>query len=396
MKAKIQNPGNSFSFVCDAARMAEALTRVLSVTAFSSASEGEKHHVMMAYKGGVYIVGYSPETFVAVQLKVDDKPTTSGCFEFDISALQGLIKRRAGLEFIYNNNSLTLKALKGKYTCELKTIEVTQEIIPRINKSLNSQAEGDSLSAAELHSLKDAVAHCSINEIYLEEKDKSLLCYITFNKGIMTVSAMDNFHMAHYKAKVKSKSKFRLALSSSMFTLISKFVSEESEEATFSLSSKGLVVGGNNFLVTLPPTQVEDSHFELVPMFLKQNSKGVCEFTLPQTAFDTIDNMKSLAKNDEKFIFALNEKGVVKLTIETDNGIVSDAFKAKDSTNTKKRKWNIDPRIFFDLYKKIRTLKTDIPMSLHGSANGSDSSAFFITRMKLSKTSSVTLVGTYE
>lgn len=398
MQAKIQKPGNSFSFACDAKRMADTLSKVFSVTAFSSASEAEKHHILMAYKEKVFVVGYSPETFVCVRLQVDDTPTTSGCFEFDISALQGLIKKRAGLAFDYSNNSFKMKALKGKYSCELKTIELSEEILVRINKSLRSQKEGESLTSTELLSLKDAVSHTAIKEVYQDDKDNSLLCYISFDKGIMTVSAMDNFHMAYYKSKIKSKSKFRLALSSSMFGLISKFVTEEDEDedASFSLSSKGLIVAGGDFIITLPPSQVEDSHFDLVPIFLKQNKKSVCDFSLPKDAFDTIDNMKSLAKNDEKFLFSLNEKGIVKLTIETDSGIVSDAFKTKNSKSNKKRTWNVDPRLFFDLYKKIRTLNKDIPMSLHGSANGEDSSAFFITKLMLSESSSITLVGTYE
>lgn len=385
----------AFSFTSDAATFNQQLSKVLSVTAFSYASDSEKHHLLMSSKGKVFLVGLSPETFVCVELKVDEKPKATGCFGFDISTLQGLLKRRDAMSFEFANNTLKLRALKGKYSCDLKTVEVPKEYLTRINKTLSQTSKGDKLSSEELDALKDAIAHTSLREVYMDDKDNSLLCYITVSNGRLTVSAMDNFHMAHYEAKIKSKSTFRLAISSSMFALISKFVADSEQAATFGLGAKGLSVSGDDFIVNLPPSQVEDTHFGLVPTFLKNIVKSECDFGLPQTAFDTIDNMKSLARNDEKFQFQLSSKGIVKLTIETDNGTVSDAFKASDAHVKKDQKWNIDPRLFFDLYKKIRTLKCDIPISLHSAARSAES-AFFITKLSLSKTSRVTLVGTYE
>ena len=386
---------SNFSFIADANVLAKQLAKMVSVTSFSSASDSECHHIMIANKGSVYLVGYSPETFVSVKLDVIEKPRTGGFLEFDVVSLQGLIKRRSELHIAFEDNQLKINAVKGKYSCYLKTVEVPPEYIARINKGLAQKSNSTELSVSDMQELKEALSHTSLKSIYATDKDSGLLCYITVSGGKLSVSAMDDLHMALYRASVNSKAKFQLALSSSMFNLIFKFIEDE-ENAKFALGSNGMSVFGESFVISLPPIQTEDIKFSLVQQFLKSvSSKRKCGFCLPNSAFDTIDNMNALAKNKEKFKFVLNKKGAVKITIDTDNGSVSDMFKVSDSDSKEGHKWNVDPLMFYDLYKKLKSLGSDIPIELYR-PNVKDGAAFLITKVKLSKSSNVILVGTHE
>lgn len=394
---KINPSKNSdFSFVIDANNLTKQLARVLSVSSFSPSGESERHHILIAHRGEVYIVGYSPETFVCVKTTLEEKCEGEGFFEFDAVALQGLIKRRSHLRMAFESNQLKINAVKGKYACLLKTVEVSPEYIARINKGLSQKAESTELSASDMQELKGALDHTALKSIYSIDKDNGLLSYITVSGGRLTVSAMDDLHMALYRAKISSSAKFQLALSSSAFNLIFKFIDGEEDNAKFALGSKGMSVFGESFTLSLPPIQTEDIKFSLVQQFLKTvSSKRKCGFKLPNSAFDTIDNMNALAKNKEKFKFALNPKGIVKVTIDTDNGSVSDMFKVADCDASNGHKWSVDPVMFYDLYKKLKAIGSEIPIELY-QPNVKEGAAFLITKVKLSGTSNVILVGTHE
>lgn len=380
-----------FGFVCDSGKISSAIAKTVAVTNFSNSSDNEKHHLLVSYKGQLFVIGYSSETFIVLNVE-GVETTTDGSCGFVPSVLQGLIKNRKELDFSFANGRLSFKATKGKYSGSIITDAVTEDQLPYIKRMMKIKSEsGGSISGDLLEEIRKGVKYADLKDYY---NDEQILCAIRVKKGVLDVSAHDNFHMSYYKSETKSKGSFELAIPVVTFKLIDKFISDEKEDADFHLDNKQFKIVGKSYMISLPPVQVDDEYFDRVPGYIKTLSNPLAQLKFNSEAVRTVDNMFTIADEDTRLSLSVADTGKVDISLATESGKIADAFKSKSVKldGEKKVSFMIDPRIFADLFDKVRDLK-DVPMRLFSKRNKGVSSCFMISGS--TKTSKIFMVGTY-
>lgn len=390
-KCEVVESGNPFAFVCNATQFVSVVQKITTVISFSASSKGENnHYVVASSENNLFVLGYSSDSFVGFHI---DGVTTSdeGSFEFSPDALVGLLKKRGDMEFEYKNGRLYFKETKGRYKADVTTTSITSEQIPFIRRMFRSEHKSVSLLSPDLlSSLRTAMKVTQLQNVYRTEEP--IISLIRVKKGVLEVSALDNYHMAYYRAEVDTDSRFELALPAAMFRLIDKFVSDEGQSVEFAMSSKSFVVNGNTYMITMPPVQIEDDAFARVPGYLKTLKDPVAEFSFSDSGVKTVDNMLSISGEETKLSIAMDPSCRIDIALSTEHGTVSDAFKSKGAKIQEKMSVLVDPRIFNDLFSKVRDLGA-IPVRLYQKKNKGVTSCFVIRNT--TETTKLYLVGTY-
>lgn len=406
MKLKITTTGQTVSFVVNATDLMKAITNLEQVTKFSDAAEMEKGYVIAVSKKKVYWMAYSPQTFVAVQVPAAEVSSGESSFCFNPQVIIGLLKGRNEIKFEHNGSSLTIDETKGNYNCTLVTKPVAKDLVPRLNRDLAVKPSGTVLDPESLESLREGIRSSELTNLYaLSASEKSLMCYITLNRGRLSVDSFDNFHIAAYRARIESDAKFRLALPGSTFSMVEKFMESDGssgQDLDFSISPEGLTVIGKTFVLSLPSTQANSSNYEMVPHFLKTLKNPKATFSLAKAAVSTVSNMSSLASSQTagetaRFEFKISKSGMVRLSINTDSGDVQDTLKAEEYTNQTGSQivFKVDPRMFLDLFRKLKT-GGPYPVELYFSDDDEEQSSFFVTKDTLESGARLTLLGTFH
>lgn len=381
----------SFQFTCDSAKLSSAISKAVTVTSYSNSAENERHHLLIAAGKALFVIGYSSETFI-MMLVSDVVTKGEGSFEFAPAILQGLIKNRKELEFSFDKGRLDFKATKGKYSGSVVTTATTSDQLPYLESMMKVKSKsGGSISGSLLDQIRKAVKFADLKDYY---NDEQILCAIRVKKDVLDVSAHDNFHMSYYKAKVdNSGGNFELAIPVITFKLIDKFISDEGETAEFFLDSKQFKIAGNSYTISLPPVQVDEDFFDRVPGYIGSLKAPAVEMKFSGEAIRTVDNMFTIADDETKLSLSVSDKGRVDISLTTDNGKIADAFKSEVKlSGADKFSFMIDPRIFADLFNKVRD-KGEVPMRLFSKKNKGVSSCFMISAS--SKDAKCYLVGTY-
>jgi hypothetical protein len=383
--------GSDFGFLCDSSKLSKAITKALTVSSFSNSADGDKHHMLISSDGNLYVVGYSSETFILLQ--VDGVETDgNGALDFVPTILQGLIKNRNELSFKFSNGRLEFKAVKGKYSGSINTNSVDEDQLPHLKRMMQVKSKsGGSISGTMIEEIRKGVKCADLKDYY---NDEQILCAIRVKDGQLDVSSHDNFHMSYYKSEVEASDNFSLAVPVVTFKLIDKFISDEKEDADFHLDNKQFKIVGKSYMITLPPVQVEDDYFDRVPGYIKTLKNPLVEMKFNADAIRTVDNMFTISDEDTRLSLTINESGKVGISLATDNGKISDAFVSKGVKidGEKEVAFMIDPRIFSDLFGKVRDRK-EVPMRLFSKRNKGVSSCFMISAS--TKTTKAFLVGTY-
>lgn len=381
-----------FAFECESKSLIAGINKAVTVSAFSNSNDSEKHHFLIASESKLFVVGYSTETFICLCLN-GVKVEGSGSIGFVPQILIGLIKNRSALRFSFDKGALSINAITGKYSASMNTVAVTEDHTPHIERMLRAKSKGagSSMSSTLLQEIRKGVKLADLKDYY---NDEQILCAIRVNKGVLDVSSHDNFHMAYYKAKVSSKNSFELAIPVTTFKLLDRFIADEEEDADFFLDSKHFRIVGKTYMVSLPPVQVDDDYFDRVPGYVKALKNPMVELKFDGAAINTVDNMFTISDDDTRLSLSVNEKGNVGISLSTENGKISDGFKSKSVKidGAKKVDFMIDPRIFADLFSKVRDRK-EVPMRLYSKRNKGVSSCFMISAS--AGDSKAFLVGTY-
>lgn len=380
-----------FSFTCDSAVLAKAISKVVTVADFSKGSEDRSVCLIASYKNNLFVIGYSTETFSAFHVE-GVEASVDGSFAFEPKTLLGLIKGRSELAFTYENGRLNFSAVKGKYAANLVTSATPPEAMVLANSRLRvEKKKSTTLDSTMLDSLRSAMAACNLQDIYGAGAINS---YIHVNKGILEVSAYDNSHMAYYKSKVSNAVEFKMALPILMFNLIDRFVSDAKEDVDFVVSGKHLLVFGRTYLLSLPPVQAEDNNYKIAVGYLKGLKSPVGTLSFKEAGIKTVDNMFTIADENSRLILTVSGKGKAIISLNNESGSISDEFKTDAEVNNKAGKIvaMIDPRVFADLFRKCSG--DEIPMNLYKSGDKSKASSFVITQT--TKTSKAYWIGTYS
>jgi len=381
---------SSFEFTCDSALLSKAITKIVTVADFSKGSEDKSVCILASYKGALFVIGYSTETFSAFQVS-DVKTNTDGSFQFTPKTLLGLIKNRSELKFKYDKGRLHFSAVKGKYSGDIATSATPAEGIHVVNSKLkNEKHKSTTVTGALLNTLRDAMKACNLSNFYNSDP---INCLIRAKDGKLDVSSFDNFHMSYYRATVPSESHFKMAIPINMFNLIDRFTATEGEDVEFVIGQKQFIAFGKTYIISLPPIQMDDNLYSQVPGYIKNLTKPAATLIFKEAGIKTVGNMFTISDENSKLMMKIGS-GRVDISLSNENGTVQDAFKTEAKLDTKSGSLLalIDPRVFSDLFNKCSS--SEVPMSFFQRTNKGKSSAFLVTNH--TKTAKSYLVGTYS
>ena len=177
-----------------------------------------------------------------------------------------------------------------------------------------------------------------------------------------------------------------MALPVKAFELIDKFIG--TTKATFESANGRLRVNGPDFLLSIPETQAEDTMYSTTGLYKKLLKNPVSSFVFDTDAVGSVENMFALVEKDTKMTMKIGSREIG-IEVSTPRGSVADSFKTKvegDSLDI-----HVNPRIFMDLFRKVKDKKT-IPLSLYHVRGAASSFAFEVESDK----ATLVLISSFE
>lgn len=376
IRVQLSDSTKDFSFTVSAKELDIALSKVSAV--LGAAGSQAKSFVLLAVKGRVVLIGYNPDTYVYLLIK-SGEAESDGHFGFQAQTVQGVIKGRNEINFAFKSGDVVFKDTKSKYNGTFHTQPVSSDQIGVVNEKFTRKAEAEEaesktekklklhsppasiLPRTVLDSLKEGIALTSIKDIYT---GKALLSYMQLNeKGILTVSAFDNYHFGLYRCKVDAGGMtFKAALPSSHFLIIDRMV--EGTEAKFHVMNENIRVEGEDFTLILPSTQTDPRNYDVIPGFVKNQPEAAFKAKYHNDQLVQLtENLFTLHSVNTSFEISYKDNsGHLDIVFKTTNGSASDSLKVEASASRSSNvKVKIDPRMLRDILGLFKAQKeTDI------------------------------------
>lgn len=368
-------------FAANAKDIQSAIAKVQSITQFVDCFDTDRKHLLIVSGENAYVAGLTPDAF-AFCIISNSTGMSDGAFIFDSKVLIGLVKGRDGLSISCDGSKVKVSSTKGRYNATTDITEVDEVDLFRAQTVLE-EGKAKKFTSQVIEAIRTGVKAAELTNFY---SDEVILALVTVRNDGVTVSCGDNFHVSLYEAEVESKTKLRFALQTKTFALIDKFIGDD--DAKFSLDGTQFRVTGKGFAVSLPEVQVDSDMFGLVPGYLKSLGKPKTQIMFDREALKVMDNMAAITSEDTKMAFKVGSKSIA-MSLTTRTGTVEEAFKAKIKGDP--RTSHIDPRIFNDLFKKVKG--DSVPVSFFSGDKGTASSFRIVS--KQSETSTLTQVGTF-
>lgn len=338
MKLQIENKNTKFQFVCDSKALDGSIVKAISALAISK--DSNRVHFIAAYDGNLNVIAFTGDTYCCT--KVECKSVSGvGLIGFDPDLLQGVIKNRGEMKFIFNGNYLTFSVTKGKYSGQVVTLPFEEEIV----KLINDKHKGNkaiSLSDEVLDLIREGITLTSIKDVF--NTNELILSYVTIKNNKLKVIGFDNHHFSMYEASVKAND-FRCALLPSYIQVLDKF---KSSKIKVSISQEFILLESADLLVEFPALQTDDKNYTLVTDFLKDLPKPtiVCNVNSSRLS-NVIDNMYSLYLANS-FINLQCDKTKLSVSFDTSRGKCSEDLKI-DYVEGKAISISVDPKLLKDI-----------------------------------------------
>lgn len=340
----------AFSFSSDCKSLEQSIKRIVAVSGSGSAN----YFIGIMHKS-VYVFGLGADTFVMLSVPNTQTDSVDGVFGFDAECLPGLIKGRSIMEFKYTGTECLFSQTKGKYAGKISAVSATEDQLEQLtSKSTEKLGTASSITSDQLTAIKSSLSATGVKDVY---QNTILLSYINMlADGRLTVSSFDAQHFGLARIRLGSKgAEFRAALPSTHFSVVEALAA--GSDVQFKITNTGLKASGSGFSVSLPATQAEDRHFNMVPEFIKSLPKPVfeCEFQVDKL-ITIVDNLFTLYNSNSNFV--IKTKGpTLSISLSTSSGSASDSIRVKPS-GTKDTSLSVDPRLFMDLIGLAKASKT--------------------------------------
>lgn len=365
-----EDTSKTFTFTSSGKALLDILDLTNSVLPATSGSA--KAFFLVAYKKKVYVVGTTSDTFLC-HLVDGAVSTSDGAFGFQFEFLSGILKGRADMSFTFNGAECEFALVKGKYNGNIVILPISADQANQINSIMSdkSKTEESNLPADVLAVIREGIAFTNVKDVFQVEQSL-LVSYLSLtSKGFLTVSSFDQHHFGHYKNKVAAGGlEFRVALPSTHFLTIDKVTN--GGPASFYIHPENIKVVGDNFVLILPSTQVDEKNFSLIPEYIKalDTPDYVCTYDTDQIRV-LADNLFTLHAINTAFELSAKEKSsFLNVAFTTQNGTASDSLKVAVQTPANV-KVKIDPRVFRDILALIKgqkeavmSIKTDKVLTL--------------------------------
>lgn len=371
--------GGNLEFTASGKDMAAALANILAVTTYVKSDDSK--FIIAATKEGLFLIGSSTDALACIKMRGEVKKTGTIRIAFDV--ITGLLKTRTDMVFKSEKGQLAFKEKKSQFQAQINIVDFDADDIELVSRQLHDPAS--------VPMKKDVVAkmRAAIKKVTLQDfyEGKELTVATEFSEKTMTVFCYDPYHIAVYKTKIKGITPMRIAMPVKAFNVIDKFM--ETEDVSFSTSGGRLRASSEEFIVSIPDTQHDESWFAAPLMYVKHvaDMKERASLAFDMNATKSIANMSALTDKDTRMAIQMSG-GTVTLSVNGKGGRVSDKFDAE--TTGKDIDMRVDPRVFMDLFKK---LNDDVVVMSIYKVPGAMSS--FMLKAKVND-GNLTLVGTYD
>lgn len=378
--------GGEVEFEAIGKDIAAAFAKITAVTTYVKADdtkfviavvgeeEGKKN-------SGIYLIGASTDAMAS--MRIAGKAKKSGTIRIDAVLLAGLLKARGECEFKSGQGKIIFREKKSQFKASVDIMEFDDEDIRMLSLQFG-EIQGTPINKDVMDKLLDSVRKVSLIDVY---HGHILPVIFDIGEKWLRVYCFDDFHVALFKMKIKNKSPMRMALPTKVFSMIEKFI--EDDDVKFSTGLGRFCASSKDFIVSIPETQLRDGDYTMALHYIKtlQDLKPRASITFDTKATNTVANMAVLTDQETKMAITISEKETT-LSVRGKGGIVSDSFKAK--AEGKPLDMRVDPRIFMDLFNKVKADEVTMVMYKIPAAM----STFMLTNKMDEGT--LTLVGTYD
>lgn len=361
-----KKPSTSVSISLDGNKLADILKRVDSVTRFSESADKLTHiHLLVAYESDVFILGRTPDTFVAHHVP-GAVATKDAIFNVDPMQLSGLIAKRGELVLDYDGKMVQMQAKTGKYKSEFKVKPISVEQIPMVEEGLRHHIKGGhEMSRDVIEKMTKGIRYTRLKDPITDE---AIICRVECLGDSIRVTTPGNWTSARYTAQLgKKNEKFRFSLSSGMFDLVSKFCGED--KVNFHVDSASFAAEGDSFVLTLPPIQSSDEDYRFIDNMLAQLGNPILGCVVKGDLSAPFANIAPLI--DKKT--GTNANLIIKnkefrIKFSNDSGSVQDSLPLGKAIE-KEIKTKLDMRIMKELLRTIGREERHA-MGFHGASIG--------------------------
>lgn len=359
-----KKPSTSCSIAVDGNKLADILKRVDNVTRFSESADKLTHiHLLVTYGSDVFILGRTPDTFVAhhVPGAVASKDTI---FNIDPIQLGGLISKRGELELDFDGKMVHMVGKVGKYKSEFKVRPISEEQIPMVEEGLRHHIKGGhEMSRDVIEKMTLGIRHTRLKDPITDE---SIICRVECTGETIRVTTPGNWTSGRYIAKLgKKNEKFRFSLSSGMFDLVSKFCGED--KVNFHVDSASFAAEGDSFVLTLPPIQASDEDYRFIDNMLAHLGNPILGCVVKGDLSAPFANISTLLdKKTGSNANLIIKKKEFRIKFSNDSGSVQDSLTLAKPIE-KEIVTKLDMRIMKELLRAIGREERHA-MGFHGSS----------------------------
>lgn len=324
-KCKLPNaPVEGVGFKFNAKELSSILKKVDSVTKFSESSDKLTHiHLIVSYKGNVFVIGRTPDTFVA---HIIPSATADGdtVFNIDPPQLDGLISKRNDMIMQYTGREVLLSEVKGRYKSSFKIRPISIEQMPMVNEGLRHHLTGgQAMSREVIDKMTQGVRLCRLKDTVTQQ---SVICRVIVDGKKMLVASTGNWASARFQTKLGLKvDPFRFSLTGEMFDLVMKFCGTSS--VNFYADSTSFAAESDDFVVTLPPIQSTDQDYNYIDVIVNAFGEPTISAEIRgdlSAPFDNISTLVDVKKNTRVLVHI--EKKELSIGFDSDAGSVSDSL----------------------------------------------------------------------
>lgn len=345
-----KNPAKTCNITLNGNFLSDILKRVDSVTRFSESDDKLTHiHLLVTYKSDVFVLGRTPDTFVACQVPGASADSDT-VINIDPIQLTGIISKRKELDVVYDGKTLNASEQKGKYKAEVKVRPVSVEQIPMVEQGLRHHIEGghpmnreviDAMTqGVKLTRLKDTITN------------QAVICRVVCDGKTLSITSPGHWTSSRFRADLKKKAEaFRFSLTGEMFDLIYRFCGEE--KVTFHVDATAFAAESETFVLTLPPIQASDEDYRYMDNMLAQLGKPLVGCVIKGDLSAPFANISTLIEKKGNTNAKLTvKKKEFRLKFGNDSGSIQDSLTLAKPVEREVTA-NLDLRIMRELLRSI-------------------------------------------
>lgn len=359
-----KNPAKTCNITLTGTILSDILKRVDSVTRFSESDDKLTHiHLIVTYKSDVFVLGRTPDTFVAYQIP-DATADSDTVINIDPIQLTGLINKRKELTVEFDGKMLNIAETKGKYKAGVKVRPVSAEQIPMVEQGLRHHIEGGHpMSREVIDAMTQGVKLTRLKDTITNQ---TVICRVVCDGKSLAITSPGHWTSSRYRAELKKKAEaFRFSLTGEMFDLIYRFCGEE--KVTFHVDTTAFAAESDTFVLTLPPIQASDEDYRYMDNMLAQLGKPLLGCVVKGDLSAPFANISTLLEKKGNTNAKLTvKKKEFRLKFGNDSGSVQDSLTLSKPIE-REITTQLDLRIMRELLKSIGREEKH-SMGFHGSS----------------------------